>query len=465
MSKGGTTSQSTQIPAYLEDAARENINRARDVSQIGYVPYYGPDVAAFSPMQQQSMRSTGNAASAFGLAPQGFDGTAGIPQAQTFAGGVQGYSSAPLYEQSLDKLFANAPAQYNAMNDMFIDPFTGARSRNNYGNASPVMGMAGTGGGNGNSPYGNDANIDHLNRMKEQGTADVYNSIYRQNMSGDLVRGDTFVGDDGLNYTVGYDVGQVDPALANAVQRNKINEVRSNSSAIGSIVGNTLQGLPLSRLFEGITGIAPFNSNDAPVGSLSNADVRDGRFGGLIGYKQENLRAQSDAARRQAEILTDRGFNPNSLGYQNDQLGYQYDQRGDMYPPQVQGGLLGNDTSVGFLESGQQFVDQLSEQEKANLIQQNTLNARLAVEANERAQAENQRNIAAAQEAAIEDARAAAAEQARIAAAQRSTVNGGGDGRGASQRATTGGQSRGTVGSGNGNAIRSGNGNAIRFGR
>jgi len=311
MAKGGTTSSNTQIPAYLEDAVRENINRARDVSQIGYTPYYGADVAAFSPMQQQSMRSTGNAASAFGLAPEGFDAMAGMPQAQTFAGGVQGYSSAPLYEQSLDKLFANAPAQYNAMNDMFIDPFTGARSRNNYGNASPVMGMARSDGGNGNSPYGNDANIDHLNRMKEQGTADVYNSIYRQNMSGDLVRGDTFVGDDGLNYTVGYDVGQVDPSLANAVQRNKINEVRSNSSAIGSILGNTFQGSLLGRGMEALTGVAPFNSNDAPRGSLSSVDVRDGRFGGLIGYEQENARAQ-------------------------------YDQRGDMYPPQIQGGLLGS---------------------------------------------------------------------------------------------------------------------------
>ena len=447
MAKGGTTSSNTQIPAYLEDAVRENINRARDVSQIGYTPYYGADVAAFSPMQQQSMLSTGNAASAFGLAPQGFDAMAGMPQAQTFAGGVQGYSSAPLYEQSLDNLFANAPAQYNAMADMFIDPFTGSRSRNNYGNASPVMGMARSDGGNGNSPYGNDANIDHLNRMKEQGTADVYDSIYRQNMSGDLVRGDTFVGDDGLNYTVGYDVGQVDPGLANAVQRNKINEVRSNSSAIGSMIGNTLQGGLIGRGIETLTGVAPFNSNDASVGSLSNANVNDGRFGGLIGYEQENAKAIADAANRQANELYQ-----NRL--QNDML------RDDIYSS---GGLLGNDTSVGFLESGQQFVDQLSEQEKANLIQQNTLTARLAVEANERAQAENQRNIAAAQEAAIEAARAAAAEQARIAAAQRSTVNSGGGG--GSERATTGGKSSGTVGSGTGNAIRSGTGQTVKFGR
>ena len=164
MSKGGTTSGSTEIPAWLESAAIENINKARDVSQIGYVPYYGPDVAAFSPMQQQSMRSTGDAASAFGLAPQGFDGTAGIPQAQTFAGGIQGYSSAPLYEQSLDKLFANAPAQYRAINDMFIDPFTGARPRSGYGVTPMQSSQMSSGGDNGRSPYGNDANMAHLAR-------------------------------------------------------------------------------------------------------------------------------------------------------------------------------------------------------------------------------------------------------------------------------------------------------------
>jgi len=273
-------------------------------------------------MQQQSMRSTGNAASAFGLAPQGFDAMAGMPQAQTFAGGVQGYSSAPLYEQSLDNLFANAPAQYNAMTDMFIDPFTGSRSRNNYGNASPVMGMARS-DGNGNSPYGNDANIAHLNRMKEQGTADVYDSIYRQNKSSDLVRGDTFVGDDGLNYTVGYDVGQVDPALANAVQRNKINEVRSNSSAIGSILGNTFQGSLLGRGIEALTGTAPFNSNDAPVGSLSNADV-SATVGMTPDQYNSYQRQQTDAAIRQA------GIDANNFS------GMGYDQ------PQIQGGLLNN---------------------------------------------------------------------------------------------------------------------------
>ena len=396
MSKGGTTSGSTEIPAWLENAAIENINKARDVSQIGYVPYYGPDVAAFSPMQQQSMQSTGNAASAFGLAPQGFNAMAGMPQAETFAGGLQGYSSAPLYEQSLDKLFANAPGQYRAMNDMFIDPFTGSAPRSGYG-ATPMQTSQMISGGGGNSPYGNDANIDHLNRMKEQGTADVYDSIYRQNKSSDLVSGDTFVGDDGLNYTVGYDVGQVDPGLANAVQRNKINEVRSNSSAIGSMIGNTLQGGLLGRGIKALTGVAPFNSNDAPVGSLSNADINDGRFGGITGYEQIDA----------------------------------YNQRGDMYPSQIEGGLLNGtplaSNNIVDLSAARQAEDLAAQQRAAQRVAEERAQSALAVQyANEQA--------AAAQRMAAEKAAQLAHEQAMIAA-QRSTVNSGGNGTGAAQRA------------------------------
>ena len=132
MSKGGSTSSSVEIPAWLENAAIENINRARDVQRIGYTPYYGPDVAAFSPMQTQAMQATGMGAEAFGLAPIGFDPMAGIPQPQQFAGGLMGYSSAPLYEQSVDMLRQQRPAQAAALEGLFIDPITGQYSAPSY---------------------------------------------------------------------------------------------------------------------------------------------------------------------------------------------------------------------------------------------------------------------------------------------------------------------------------------------
>lgn len=124
--KGGSTTSQVEIPAWLENAAIENINRARAAQQIGYAPYYGPDVAAFTPMQTQAMQATGSAAQAFGLAPQGFDATAGIPQAQTYAGGLMGYSSAPLFEESLQAFRDVRPAQAAAMESMFIDPYGSA---------------------------------------------------------------------------------------------------------------------------------------------------------------------------------------------------------------------------------------------------------------------------------------------------------------------------------------------------
>lgn len=119
--KGGSQSTSVQIPAWLEQAARANLGRADQAAQIGYTPYYGPEVAAFTPMQQAAMQGTNQAASAFGMAAP-TDAMAGMPQAQTFAGGVQGYSSAPMYEEALAALQQNAPGQYNAIRNMFLDP-------------------------------------------------------------------------------------------------------------------------------------------------------------------------------------------------------------------------------------------------------------------------------------------------------------------------------------------------------
>jgi hypothetical protein len=117
-SKGGSTKQSTQqnIAAYLESAARDNLNQAKIAGQIGYVPYYGPEVAGLSPQQTQSMQNTFNAQQAFGMAPQGAQFSTGLPEVQQFAGGVSGYSSGGLFDQALEELRARQPdiaAQYD----------------------------------------------------------------------------------------------------------------------------------------------------------------------------------------------------------------------------------------------------------------------------------------------------------------------------------------------------------------
>lgn len=135
MGKGGSQTTSVTIPKWLQEAAQRNIARADQTSTIGYTPYYGPDVAALTPMQEAAMAGTNMAASAFGMpAAAG----SGMPPAQTFAGGVQGYSSGSLYDQALAELQRRAPAQYAALRAPFIDPITGAMPTGVYGAPAPA---------------------------------------------------------------------------------------------------------------------------------------------------------------------------------------------------------------------------------------------------------------------------------------------------------------------------------------
>lgn len=120
---GGSQTSETKIPEWLSSAAKSALGRANTVAGIGPTPYYGPDVAALSPLQEAARTNLGAGASAFGLAPAA---SSGLPEAQTFAGGVRGYSSAPLYEAAVNELKTRYPGQYNAIMGQFIDPVTGA---------------------------------------------------------------------------------------------------------------------------------------------------------------------------------------------------------------------------------------------------------------------------------------------------------------------------------------------------
>ena len=136
--KGGKQTTEVKIPEWLEGAARTNMARADELAKIGYTPYYGPDVAAFTPMQQAAFQNTGQAAQAFGMAAPA-DPMAGMPMAQDYGGGVQGYSSGLLYDQALAELQRRAPAQFAALQAPFINPQTGAQPAAPFGApAAPV---------------------------------------------------------------------------------------------------------------------------------------------------------------------------------------------------------------------------------------------------------------------------------------------------------------------------------------
>ena len=150
--KGGSTTTSVQVPEYIEEAAKRNLSRADVISQIGYVPYYGPDVAAFTPTQEAAFQNVAGQAGAFGLSTPAGGAMAGMPAPQQFAGGIQGYSSAPLYEQALGELTARRPAQVNLMESLFIDPVTGQVGANvaapiDYTTAFPSTPVITDGGG------------------------------------------------------------------------------------------------------------------------------------------------------------------------------------------------------------------------------------------------------------------------------------------------------------------------------
>ena len=132
------------MPQYIEDAGKANLAKADELAKIGYTPYYGPDVAAFTPMQQAAFQGTSDMASAFGTAsPTGQqDIMGGMPAPTTYAGGVQGYSSAPIFEQSVDQLRAARPAQYAALMAPFIDPVTGGQPAAPFGDGSGKGGGA-----------------------------------------------------------------------------------------------------------------------------------------------------------------------------------------------------------------------------------------------------------------------------------------------------------------------------------
>ena len=163
--KGGSTSSTVTVPQYIEDAAKANLTKAEEISKIGYTPYYGPDVAAFTPMQQAAFQGTADLASAFGTAGGGMSQQnimGGMPAPTTYAGGVQGYSSAPMFEQSMAELETRRPGQYAAINAPFIDPVTGAQPAAPYGTngadtSVPIGGIgAGAGGAAPNSGSNND---------------------------------------------------------------------------------------------------------------------------------------------------------------------------------------------------------------------------------------------------------------------------------------------------------------------
>ena len=147
--KGGSETTETTIPDWLKQPAIRNLQRAEDVQRIEYMPYYGADVAAFTPTQNAAFEANIGAGEAFGLlAPgHGLTATSGMPT-PTDWDGFTGYSSQPMYESALAELKAKQPgavAQYDALFGANVP------TQRNYGGGG---GGRGGGGGGYNPPAG-----------------------------------------------------------------------------------------------------------------------------------------------------------------------------------------------------------------------------------------------------------------------------------------------------------------------
>lgn len=112
MSGGKTSSQEQKIelPEEIEDQAKKNIELANQIGSLPYAPNFGATAAAFSPTQEASFANTNAAAQAFGLPAS--SGT-GLPAAQDF-GGYKGYSTQPLYEDSMGRVPDDIKGMYNS---------------------------------------------------------------------------------------------------------------------------------------------------------------------------------------------------------------------------------------------------------------------------------------------------------------------------------------------------------------
>ena len=151
--KGGSQSTKVEIPAFIEAAAKENLQRAQKTAGMGYLPYYGPEVAAFSPLQEQAMRTTGGAAEAFGLVDPGFNPLAGMPRYDYYDGGLRGYGSGGLLEEALGELQTRSPTQFAAYRNLptLTPPVAGEPPAPVDGGYLPAPGREGVS----TYPYGN----------------------------------------------------------------------------------------------------------------------------------------------------------------------------------------------------------------------------------------------------------------------------------------------------------------------
>ena len=139
-SKSGSTTTETALPDWLQGPVNRNIQRAEDLQKLPFMPYRGPEVAAFNDNQEAAFQNNNDAARAFGFnAPTSAVG--GMPEATTYANGMKGYDSNSIYDQALLDSKAYDPVAW----DKYQSLFDSSAPSSNF---TSTTGGGGGGGGN-----------------------------------------------------------------------------------------------------------------------------------------------------------------------------------------------------------------------------------------------------------------------------------------------------------------------------
>jgi len=142
--KSGSETTETTLPDWLQQPVQRNLQRAEDLQRMPFMPYRGPEVAAFNPNQVAAFQNNNDAARAFGFnAPT--DAMGGLIQPSKYADGSFGYDSNSLYDQALLDTQAYDPAAYNKYQS-FFDTSVG-NNTTTLPTGNPSAGGGGGGGG------------------------------------------------------------------------------------------------------------------------------------------------------------------------------------------------------------------------------------------------------------------------------------------------------------------------------
>lgn len=118
--KGGEKKTEVKIPKELKKQAIANMELSNYVSRLPLMRNFGGAVAALTPQQQAGMAASDSAAASLGMPSAGFGGPntgmnmPGMPAAQNF-GGIQAYSTQPVYEDAMSRVPKNIREMYSTL--------------------------------------------------------------------------------------------------------------------------------------------------------------------------------------------------------------------------------------------------------------------------------------------------------------------------------------------------------------